>query len=312
MQIAIVGAGAVGGYFGGYLSKAGNNVLFLARSSHYEQMKQNGLKIVGEGGQFVIHETFTNTYQDLSDADYVLFCVKSIHTSDIAQQLLPVLKKEAMILTLQNGVDNEEILSNVFGKERVISVATYIQASIATNGVIKQAGSPPLLMIGALDSRNTAHVEKVVSLFNQAGIKAKSTDEIVKIKWQKLLWNVSFNPLSAITETKIGEILADEALLKLAKTMCYETVAVADKLGIIIDQRIYEGIFLHSHVADQHNTSMLQDKLNNKPMELDSICGYIVNKGKEVGVSTPVIETIYQLLKFHEASITATASRLQV
>ncbi|MEH6944841.1 ketopantoate reductase family protein [Bacillus sp. JJ722] len=301
MRISVVGTGAVGGYFGGFLSKAGNDVVFLARGNHFEQMNKDGLTIENEGEDFIVHKFFSNDYQSLSNTDYVLFCVKSTATEEVAHALLPILKPEAIIITLQNGVDNEEVLGKVFGKERILSVATYIQASIVAPGVIKQTGLAPRLVIGALDHQAIHHVNRLVSLFNEAGVRAKSSDEILKVKWQKLLWNVSFNPLSATTETRVGEILSDEGLLKTAKSMCKEAIAVAEKLGISIDNYIYEGIFKNSHLSGQHNTSMLQDKLNQKPMEIESICGYIVKKGKELNIPTPVIETVYHLLKFQES-----------
>ncbi|WP_052343569.1 ketopantoate reductase family protein [Bacillus massiliigorillae] len=298
MKFGIVGTGAVGGYFGGHLSKAGNDVLFLARGNHYEQMKKEGLKIESEKGDFVVQKSFTNDYQSFSDVDYVFICVKSIHTKEVAEALLPIIKPEAIILTLQNGVDNEEILVQYFGQERVLSVSTFIQASIAAPGVIKQSGSNPRLILGVLDQQAFHHVEKLVNLFTDAGVNAKISHEIVKIKWQKLLWNVAFNPLSAATETKVGEIMANEDLLKISQSMCQEAMTVADKLGISIENKIYEGIYQNSNIAGQHNTSMLQDKLNKKPMEIESICGYVVRKGKEVNSPTPVLETMYQLLKF--------------
>jgi 2-dehydropantoate 2-reductase len=302
MKIGVVGSGAVGGYFGSYLSKAGHEVTFIARGRNLEAMKRNGgMSVESIEGNFTATGIITDRYDSLVDSDLILFCVKATATKEVATQLVPILKKDAYILTLQNGVDNEEVLGELFGEERILSAATYIQAHMKEPGVVKQIENPTKLVIGALTSEgNLSIVKEVSELMNSAGIISHVSSNIVKVKWKKLLWNVTFNPLSALIEGKVGEILDDDGLRITAERVCGEAIAVARKAGIPLEETLASQMIEQSAPARHHETSMLQDKRNGKPMEIESICGYVVSKGKDLGVETPVLETIYSLLRTEE------------
>lgn len=300
MKIGIVGTGAVGGYFGACLSRAGNDVVFLARGQNLQVMKSSGeISIESDQGDFTATGVFTDQYDALADCELILFCVKATATKEVATQLAPIIKNEATILTLQNGVDNEEVLAELFGARRVLSAATYIQANLKAPGVVKQIENPPKLVIGALKPELTK-VQEVSELINAAGIICHVSSNIVKIKWKKLLWNVTFNPLSALIETKVGVILDDEGLRRTAERICSEAIAVGRKAGVPLDEINDHQLIMENQSARNHETSMLQDKRNGKPMEIESICGFVVRKGKELGVDTPVLETIYSILKIQE------------
>lgn len=302
MKIGVAGTGAVGGYFGGLLAKAGSEVTFLARGESLVAMKERGLIVESGTGRDIISAEFSDRYESLSEADLVLFCVKSTVTREMAANLQPFLKKDALILTFQNGVDNEEILSDMFGKDRILAAAAYIQAFMKEAGVVKQIGIPPQLVLGSLDKSRSGALEEVANLFNQAGIQTYSSSKVLEVKWKKLLWNVTFNPLTALMLSSVGELLDDPGACETANNICKEAIAVARKTGVEIDTTFHEQIMSQGQLARDHKTSMLQDRMNGKPMEIESICGYIVQKGKEVGTSTPVLETIYHLLKFSESS----------
>lgn len=303
MKIGVVGAGAVGGYVGGLLARAGNEVTFLARGRNYTAMKEKGLTVEAGKDVFTIYGTFTDKDHDLSNVDLAILSVKSVDTIEVAGRLKHILKKDCLILTLQNGVDNEEILSNVLGgSDRVLSAAAYIQAIVKEPGVVNQQGNIPLFIIGALNQDLTVNAERISSLFNAATIRATVTDSILNIKWKKLFWNVTFNPLSALIEAEVGSILDNKGLHDTAERICKEAICVAQKAGIEIEDEFYRQILAQGQLARGHKTSMLQDKLRGKAIELESICGYIVHKGKELEVKTPVLETIYHLLKFSEAT----------
>ncbi|MEH7308832.1 ketopantoate reductase family protein [Neobacillus drentensis] len=296
MKIGVAGTGAVGGYFGGLLKKAGNDVVFLARGNNLERLQEKGLMIESEVGKFTTDGFFTDKYEAFSDIDLLLFCVKATDTNDVAIHLQPFLKENCLIMTLQNGVDNEEILSSIFGERRILSAAAYIQASVIDSGVVKQIGVPPRLIIGAVDANLAKKVDEIATLFNEANIESFTSPNVIKIKWNKLLWNVTFNPLTALIESRVGAIYDDEGLHQLAIKICKESIAVAVGLGIDMEEDFYETILAQGQLAKDHQTSMLQDMLKGKTLELESICGYIVKKGREVKVETPVLETIYYLL----------------
>jgi 2-dehydropantoate 2-reductase len=300
MRIGIAGTGAVGGYFGGLLKKAGNEVLFFARGNNLKTLREKGLTIESEVDKFTINDTFTDQYKSFSNVDLLLFCVKSTATSEVASQLQPILKEDCLIMTLQNGVVNEEVLSSVFGENRVLSAATYIQAKMKEPGVVTQIGVSPKLVIGALDTTLTEKVTEISSLLNSANIVTYTSCKIVEMKWKKLIWNVTFNPLTALIESPISAIFDDKGLYNSAIRICKEGITVARKLGFDIDENYFEEIMAQGSMARNHQTSMLQDKLGGKRMELESICGYIVEKGYQVKVDTPVLETIYRILTYQE------------
>lgn len=302
MKIGIVGTGAVGGYYGGLLKKAGNDVVFFARGENLGVLKEKGLTIIREGEHFHVSSSFTDQYESFATVDLLLFCVKSPATEEVAEKLLPQLKKDCLIMTLQNGVDNEEILSSLFGEKRILSAAAYIQVSVKEPGVVKQMGVPPKLVIGALDNCLAAKVKEISTLFNSSNIETIPSSKILEMKWKKLLWNVTFNPLTALSESTVGAIYEDNGLFTIAKSICHEATEVARRLGFAIDENFGEVIFAQGQLARNHQTSMLQDKHNGRAMELESICGYIINKGKQLNVSTTALETIYHLLNYQNHS----------
>ncbi len=298
MKIGVAGTGAVGGYFGGQLQRTDHKVLFLARNRTLEKLKESGLTVNGDAASFHIDGDFTGRYEDFSDVDLLLFCVKANATKEVAEQFIPFLKNDCLILTLQNGVDNEEILAELFGQQRVFAAATYIQAEVTEPGVIRQIGLHPRLVIGALEKKTSENAKNLANLFNDAGIQTIFSTNVLETKWKKLFWNIAFNPLTALTETKVGAIYESEELYTIAVKTCKEAIVVARKIGIPIEENFYEKIIEQGKLAVHHQTSMLQDKLKGKPLELESICGYVIRKGKELGVATPVLETVYNLLSY--------------
>ncbi|MBX0357624.1 ketopantoate reductase family protein [Halobacillus sp. Nhm2S1] len=296
MNIAVAGAGAVGCYFGGRLAKAGYDVTFLARGGHLAAMQENGLRIKEEAEEYIIESRFTDDIRDLSEADLVLFCVKSNDTKRMADALQPILKETAAVMTLQNGVENEEILEEVFGATRVLSAVTYVQSSVVSPGEIKQQGRVKLV-IGSLSSQT--ELASIIDLLQAAGIDCGESSHIMSRKWNKLMWNATFNPLSAVSGARVGEILEDEQLYKTAKKICEEVVEVGIHKGLPIDpETTISKIFSRAEFAKQHQTSMLQDRLRGKPMEVEAMCGYIRRQGELLGVETPANQSIYSVLNY--------------
>jgi 2-dehydropantoate 2-reductase len=295
MVIGVIGAGAVGGYYGAMLRKAGHEVIFLARGQHLEAMKTDGLQVHSKFGSFHVDATFTDDLSELSKADLLLFTVKSTETRLTADNILPFLKADAVVCTLQNGVDNEETLSEIFGAERVLSGAAYISSKVEAPGVIRQNG-PHSLLIGALHPSKEEYVQSLADLFGSAGVECKTSTNIVVRKWDKLLWNVTFNPLSAASMVTVGEILDDPYLRQTADSVLQEAVKVGTALGISINHKVAEQIIPGAEVVRGHKTSMLQDRERGRKMEVESICGYFVHKAQACEVETPVLNTLYSIL----------------
>ncbi|KAB2338594.1 2-dehydropantoate 2-reductase [Cytobacillus depressus] len=298
MKIGIAGAGALGCFFGALLQEAGHQVTFLARGNHLDAMKKQGLFVKKEDEVLHIRGTFTENLNDLLESELILFCVKSHDTKEMARELLPLVKKDTLILTLQNGIDNEELLCEVFGSKRILSCATYVQASIEEPGKVCQHGRVKMV-IGELDHLTNEACSIIVKTFQQAGINTMHTSNILGKKWNKLLWNVTFNPLSAITTAKVGEILDDKNLRGTAESICKEAIEVASKVGMFLDKdKTFSTIFANAEFARDHQTSMLQDRLKGKSMEVESMCGVIVRKAIELKVEVPTLQTAYSILHF--------------
>lgn len=302
MKIGIAGAGAVGCTVGGSLSKAGYDVIYLARGKHFEQMQQKGLTIETDENRYKVYETFTQEIEDFRYVDVVVFSFKSHDTYKMANALKQIIKSDAVILTLQNGVDNEEVLIDTFGVEKVFTAATYLQAFITSPSHVQQIGKIRLV-IGSLDKLGGDTCEKLKEIIEISDIDVRCVEEIMHIKWKKLFWNVTFNPLTAIVKTHVGEVLDNESLYTIAKKVCIETIHVANQvekdLCMHVDKMV-DNIFEKAEHAREHHTSMLQDRLKNKQMEIESMCGYIVKKGLEVNVPTPTLEVLYLLLLYIE------------
>ncbi|WP_163527076.1 ketopantoate reductase family protein [Halobacillus ihumii] len=303
MRIGIAGAGAVGSYFGSMLEQAGHPVTFLARGSHLTAMQKHGLVIDGDGAEAHSTKTFTDNIEDLAGSELILFCVKSNDTARMAEQLLPILQEDALVLTMQNGVDNEETLEAIFGRDRVLSAATYVQAFLEAPGKVRQRGRVKLL-IGELNSSAENACARVIETFQTAGIDAVHSGQILKRKWDKLLWNVTFNPLAAASGARVGQILDDPPLRKTAEAISSEAIGVAVAAGIAVEpDPTISKIFSNAEYARSHQTSMLQDRLQGKRMEVESMCGFIVRKAEEHGLEVPTLQSIYSTLSFMNQQI---------
>ncbi|MFA1821477.1 ketopantoate reductase family protein [Virgibacillus oceani] len=298
MKIGVVGAGAVGSFFGAMLEEGGNEVTFLARGQHLRKMKEKGLTVKKEEDTFTLQSSFTDQLKDLADSQLILFCVKSHDTKQIAKELDQYISKDSLIMTMQNGVDNEGKLMEIFGARRTFSCATYIQSAITAPGIVQQDGRVTLV-IGELivDARETC--AEIVQVFQKSGIDAKHTSSILEKKWRKFLWNITFNPLSAVSNAGIGDILDQKTLRRTAESVCREAMEVAIQEGISTDrEKILDTMFKNAERARGHRTSMLQDRLNNKQMEVEAMCGHVMRKAEEVDIPVPVIETLYNILTF--------------
>lgn len=297
MKIGIAGSGAVGGYLGALLKKAGHDVVFLARGKHLEAMEANGLTVINDDEKFVVDGTFTDNVHAFLDAELIVFSVKSTDTFKMAEQIKALGNDHAVILTVQNGVDNEEILSEIFGKERILSCATYMSSAVERPGIIKKSGVVKLF-IGALHEKSVQTCQHICDVFNEANIDTTVTDDILTSKWRKAIWNATFNPISALSLANVGEILDDEELRLTAETVCREVIAVATKNGISLSDNMFDVIFRQAEFGRTHNPSMLQDRLNNKPMEVESLIGYFVKLARKLNVATPAMQLLYSHLKF--------------
>ncbi|MEH7247804.1 ketopantoate reductase family protein [Neobacillus niacini] len=302
MKIGVMGSGAVGSFFGSFLSNNMHDVTYIARGAHLAEMKKNGLVIFKDNEETTIHGIFTNDISKLADCELVLFCVKSGDTKETAIKLKEVIKDSAHVISLQNGVSNEEILTDIFGVDRVISAVVFVQAAMKSPGMIEQSGRFGLV-IGALSDGGKPVAKNLSTVFKNAQIPVKYMDDIMQRKWRKYLFSMLFNPLSAVTDKTIGHIIENPHLKEIAWTIGLETIQIAASCGVQLMEEDIEKAFENGKHAKDHITSMLQDIRNGKPTEADEMIGYLTNKSKIYNQPINAIETIYSLLKNKEREL---------
>jgi 2-dehydropantoate 2-reductase len=300
-RIAVVGAGAVGGYFGGMLARAGAPVVFVGRPSFVEAVKKNGLLL--DTLQFN-EAVRVETSSDLSaarGAELVLFCVKTMDTAATARELVPLRSSGAIVVSMQNGVDNAEQIRAASGIE-ALPAAVYVAASVPEPGRVKHIGRGDLII-----GPRTAQTERVAAVFAGAGVPCPISDNIAGELWTKLLMNCAANAISAISRVTYGQIAASADARKLVEAVVREVCAVASAAGIRMerlgDPQSALGAALK--LAEQMNkatSSTAQDLLRGKRTEIDSLNGYIARRGAELGVPVQVNHALYTLVKLAEGS----------
>jgi 2-dehydropantoate 2-reductase len=290
MQIAVMGAGAIGSLFGALLARAGFDVTLIGRELHVRAIKEKGLRVSGL-------EEFNVKLKAVTlpvEADLFLFTVKSYDTEQAARAI--PLKETTAVLTLQNGIGNEEIIASIIGSERVISGKTAYGSTLLEPGHIRYTGKGETV-IGELDGRVTERIKKIAELFNSAGIETSIAVDINTKIWEKLIVNAGINAITAITGLRNGEILKFDELKALLRQAVEESVAVAKASGITIKEDMVERTIRVARATAENQSSMLQDVKRGKRTEIDAINGAIVKNGERYGISTPVNRTLTALVK---------------
>lgn len=306
-RVAVVGAGAVGGYFGGVLARAGAPVAFIGRPAFVEAVKKNGLLLDTLHFKESVRVEASTELRAARDADCVLFCVKTTDNAVTARELAAVLKSGAIVVSMQNGVDNAEQIRAASGVD-AISAVVYVAASVPEPGRVKHAGRGDLVV----GPRNP-HTEKFAALFERAGVGCRITDNIAGELWTKLTWNCALNAVSALGHARYGQIAESSDARRVVETAVYELLAVAKAAGIhppgFADPQVaLAGAFKIATQLAEAFSSTAQDMQRGKRTEIDSLNGYIARRGAELGVPTPVNHALYTLVKLVEASAAASAS----
>jgi len=290
-----VGPGAMGCLFAARLSKAGFDVTLLDYiAERAKQINGQGILVHGVTGQYSV-KVPTVVGEVPSHPDVVLICVKSYKTRQASESIKPWLPTDAMVVTLQNGVGNVEILEQVFGKDRILGGVTSEGATLLGPGKIRHAGQGETIIGPGGDPGGPA--EKLVSAFSQAGFKTKSVDNVSDLIWGKLIINVGINALTAITRLKNGRLPEVRGTRRVLKEAVKEaaTVAAAKKVQLPYPDPLGRVIQVCEATAG-NIASMLQDVLKEKETEVDAINGAIVREGKALGIPTPVNLTLTSLV----------------
>jgi len=297
VRVAVMGAGAVGGYFGARLATAGNEVAFIARGKHLEEMRKGGLKVKSLYGDFQVRSLFTSEPKEIGPVDLVLFCVKSYSTEGAAEELAPLVGKETIILSLQNGVDNSDKIARIWGNSRILAGVVYIAAQVLTPGTIRHSAGGRIVL-GELDGGVSEETKTVHQIFAAAQVPCAISTEIRKVMWGKLVWNAPFCAIACLARATAQEIVESDALKKLAID-CMEEVREAAKCSDIdLEPSVMEEALKLSQSLGDFKPSMLQDLEAGKPLEHEAFNGIIVRFLSQAGKEAPVNEIFYVALKF--------------
>jgi len=299
MKIAVVGAGAMGSLFGALLAEAGNEVwLNDVWAEHVNAINQNGLEIEREGKVRKVKVHAVRDARKIGDAELVIVFVKSTQTGEAAQIAGDLAGMGGMVLTLQNGMGNADTIAEVVEPARVLAGTTSHGATLLGPGSIRHAGTGPT-MIGVWNRTKEGFDRAVrfAQLFNDAGIECEAVEDARVPVWNKLLINVGINAITALTAIKNGEILDLEVTRNLSRAAVEEAMVVARGRGISVREGMVEHVLAVAKATAVNRSSMGQDVDNGRQTEIRAINGFIVREGRDLGLKTPVNQTLAALVE---------------
>jgi 2-dehydropantoate 2-reductase len=302
MRIAVIGAGGVGGYFGGLLQKSGQDVAFLARGEHLRALQERGLRVRSVHGDFELPSVRATDRPDkLGQPDLVLFTVKTYDTERAAAQIRPAVGPNTAVLTFQNGVDNPERIDRVLGAGTAMGGTVHIETTIAEPGVIAQTSPIRRVALGELDGRPSERAERARDAFQAAGLEATLSDNIRKALWEKFLFIVGMSGLSTLTRSPVGIVLAVPEVREMLAQAFAETAAVAEAEGVALDpDPVGRMMAFAQNLKPSMKSSMQRDLERGRRLEVESINGTVVRLGRAHGIPTPVNACIYACLKLED------------
>ena len=291
--IAVMGAGAVGCYYGGMLARAGHEVTLIGRAQHVEAVRRAGLRFETKTLDERVRLQASTEAEAVRDADLVLFCVKSQDTEAAGKALAPFLAREAAIVSLQNGVDNPERLAAVLGRE-VIPGVVYVAVEMAGPGHVRHHGRSELAIGKAAAS------EAIAAAFRDAGVPIEISDNVTGVLWAKLIVNCAYNALSAITQLPYGRLVAGAGIPAVMRDIVEECLAVAHAAGVQVAGDMHKATERIAQTMPGQYSSTAQDLARGKQTEIEHLNGVVVRKGEALGVPTPVNRLLLALVKLLE------------
>ena len=308
-QIVIVGAGAVGSYFGGMLARAGAPVTLVGRQQHVETISRHGLHIDSLDFQQYVTIAATREVSAARNAEFVLFCVKTYDTEQAARTLAAHLTRGAVVVSLQNGVDNVERIRSAAGIEAIAAVV-YVAVAMTAPGRVKHSGRGDLIIGNALrDGPNRqGDLDACAKLFARAGIPCRISENIEAELWTKMIINCAYNAISALGRAKYARLAQNQWTRDLMTKVSEEALAVAGAAGVrMAETNIVDDVLQIADTMSGATSSMAQDIARGRRTEIDSLNGYLVRRGAKLGVAVPANQTLHALIKLLEETVVGDA-----
>jgi 2-dehydropantoate 2-reductase len=309
-HIAVVGAGAVGSFYGAMLTRAGHRVTLIGRPAHVHAITRNGLKLdlAASSTTEIIQIEASTELSSLHIADLVLFCVKSTDSASVALQIAPHLSPNALIMSLQNGVENSNLIAKQVANV-VIPCVVYVATEIPAPGCVKHHGRGDLVIGTMLASRlrdPQKTLQEIVELFDSAQVPVQISPNVMADLWSKLMINCAFNAISGLAQIQYGKLAALEPVRSTQTALVKEVISVAHADGIHLSETVaLQAVEQISVTMGSQKSSTAQDMARSKLSEIDHLNGFIVRRGQALGVATPVNQALFALVKLVESTYPA-------
>ena len=312
---AVVGAGAVGSFFGAMLARAGQRVTLIGRLPHVQSIEREGLQLHMAGRVESMRMAATTDLAAVRGADLVLFCVKSTETDTVASQIAPLLDANALVLSLQNGVDNAEVMARHI-RQPVVPAVVYVATAMPQAGTVQHFGRGDLVIgpRNARDGADAAHQQRLqatADLFTGAGVPVRISVDVMAELWSKLMVNCAYNAISGLSQLPYGQMAELPSIRAVQHAVVREVLAVAQAAGQELP--LAAALAAMERIASampEQLSSTAQDMARGKPSEIDHLNGYVARRGAELGIATPVNQTLHALVKLVEAGALAKAGTL--
>ncbi len=298
MKVAVMGAGAVGCFYGALLHRAGHEVVLIGRPALVEAVRSQGLRLQMQGNDSLLPLRADSSPQAVQGADLVLFCVKSGDTESAGTSIKPFLAPQCAVLCMQNGVDNAERLTRLLQRE-AIAVAVYVAVGMAAPGHVIHYGRNELVL------GTSAQSEAVAQMLNAAGIRTTVTERVLDALWTKLTINCAWNPLSALAQLPYGELVQRPGIVETMRAVVAECQTVATAAGMRLPESIWDDTFAIAHTMAGQRSSTAHDVARGRRSEIDFINGYVIREGERLGVATPVNRVLHSLVRMKDDALPA-------
>jgi 2-dehydropantoate 2-reductase len=299
MKIAIMGTGGVGGYYGGLLAQLGQDVTFIARGAHLRAIREQGLKVKSVHGDFTVSPAeATDTPAEVGPVDMVLFATKTYQTDEAARSITPMIARNTVVVSLQNGIDAADRIGKVVGMEHMLGGVTWLSAAIEAPGVIGQYSQFRRIALGEFSGETTTRLKAAYDALQATGATVEISDAILKVLWTKFVFIAPVMAMGSLTRVTFGEYRnVPEARAVLTEAI-NEVAAVAKAKGVTLDKDVVDTTlaFIDSS-APGIKPSMQRDVESGKPSELEAMIGAVIRLGTEYNVPTPVMKFTYAMLK---------------
>lgn len=298
MKTAIIGAGALGLYYGALLQRSGVETHFLLRRD-YQAIKQAGLQVYSVTGDFYLPQVHAwRTPAEMGKADLVIVGLKTFANDSYQQLIAPLLKDTTTILTLQNGLGNEESLAELFGAERVVGGVAFLCSNRGEPGTVHHLGAGRIIL-GEFAGKGLERVTQLAAMFSAAGVDCKTTADLKRARWEKLVWNIPFNGLAALLLQSVDRLLAVTETRKLVRELMLEVIAAGNRQGLRSDipAKFAESMLEFTDSMGAYKPSMQIDREEGRELEIGSIFRIPLKFAAEKGVAMPRVEMLATLLE---------------